>query len=389
MARQRTGQNLVEVSPGHWKVVVNIPAGASPDGRRHRRVVYVDGGKRVAEQKRRELLTQRDEGRLKPKTAGTVTEYLELWLDGKKPNVAARTAARWRGLIDNQINPHIGTKLVRDVRPKTLRELYAKLQTEGLSGTTRQKVHAVLRQAFAQAVADGDLAVNPCLAVQAPSIDTPEARALDEVQANALLRALSDTPLGTPALIALDCGLRRGELLALHWSDTDLAGRTIVVRGAVEEDGSNVSIRSPKTGRSRIIRLTTRATTALEAHRKRQATIRLALANRWADQGLVFAAEDDHRGKLAGRIWRPTSFSRLFRVKTREAGFEVGLHTLRHTHATTLLRAGVDPRVVADRLGHSSTRLTQDTYSHVLKDHQQEAVEAYERRMAGQKGPVS
>ena len=183
MPPERKGQNLVEVRPGHWKVAVNIPKSASPDGKRHRRVEYIDGGKRDAEKRRRDLLTQRDQGRLKPKTAGTVAEFLTRWLAGKRPSVAARTAARWQGLIDNQIEPYIGGKLLRDVRPATLRELYAKLQTEGLSGTTRQKVHALLRQAFGQAVIDGDLAVNPCLAVQAPAIDTPEAQALDEGQA--------------------------------------------------------------------------------------------------------------------------------------------------------------------------------------------------------------
>lgn len=385
MPTDRTGQNLVEVQPGHWKVAVNIPASASPDGKRHRRVEYVDGGVRDAERRRRDLLTQRDQGRLKPKTAGTVSEFLGRWLEGKRPNVAARTAARWQGLIDKQIVPHIGRKLVRDVRPATLRELYTRLQREGLSGTTRQKVHAVLRQAFAQAVIDGDLAVNPCLAVRAPRIDTPEAKALDEGEASKLLEALADSPIYTAVLVALDCGLRRGELLALHWGDVDLGEHTLVVRGAVEEDGTSVTIRSPKTGRTRVVRLTGRATAALAAYKKRQAALRLALANRWSDQGLVFAAEDDHRGKLAGRIWRPTSFSRLFRERTREAGFTVGLHTLRHTHATTMLRAGVDPRVVADRLGHSTTRLTTDTYQHVMRDQQQEAVEAYERRMGRDK----
>ena len=80
-------------------------------------------------------------------------------------------------------------------------------------------------------------------------------------------------------------------------------------------------------------------------------------------------------------MWRPSSFSRIFRDDTRKAGFTLGLHVLRHTHATTMLRAGVDARVVADRLGHSTTKLTTDTYQHVLPDQQQEAVERYERRM--------
>jgi len=131
----------------------------------------------------------------------------------------------------------------------------------------------------------------------------------------------------------------------------------------------------------RVVRLTRRATAALAEHRKTQAALRLVLANRWADQALVFPATDEHRGKLAGRIWRPSSFSRVFREQTRAAGFTIGLHALRHTQATVMLRAGVPARVVADRLGHSTTNLTTDTYSHVMPDTQQAAVEAYERRM--------
>jgi integrase len=381
MATKRTGQNLVELRPGYWKVTVNIPASESPDGKRHRRVAYVTGGVRMARAKRDDMMTQRAQGKLKPRTAGTVSEYLDRWLKAKKPNVAARTLRRWESLAKNQVKPHIGAKLLRDVKPRDLRTLYADLQATGLSGTTIHKVHSLLNMAFRQALIDADIPINPCSAVAAPKTDTPEASALDEKQAKALLAALTDSPLYVPVLVALDCGLRRGELLALSWEDTDLEGGTIVVRGAVEEDGRNVEIRATKTRRVRVVRLTRRATAALAEHRKTQAALRLVLANRWADQALVFPATDEHRGKLAGRIWRPSSFSRVFREQTRAAGFTIGLHALRHTQATVMLRAGVPARVVADRLGHSTTNLTTDTYSHVMPDTQQAAVEAYERRM--------
>jgi integrase len=381
MATKRTGQNLVELRPGYWKVTVNIPAGESPDGKRHRRVAYVTGGKRAAEQKRRDLLGQRDQGKLKPRTAGTVSEYLDRWLEGKRPNVAARTHRRWQSLADNQVKPRIGAKLLRDVKPRDLRALYADLQSAGLSGTTIHKVHSLLNMAFRQAVIDGDLPLNPCAAVAAPKTDTPEATALDEKQAKALLDALTDSPLYVPVLVTLDCGLRRGELLALRWQDVDLDAGAVIVRGAVEEDGPDVRIRETKTGRVRTVRLTGRATAALVVHRRQQAASRLAMANHWVDQGLVFPAVDAHRGKLAGRIWRPSSFSRVFREQTRAAGFTIGLHALRHTQATVMLRAGVSPKVVSERLGHATTRMTEDTYQHVLPDHQQAAVEAYEARM--------
>ena len=384
MGDKRTGQNVTELRPGYWKVAVNIPAGESPDGKRHRRVAYVHGGKRAALDKRAALMTQRAQGQLKPRTAGTLDEYAEAWLKDKRKSVAPRTAERWQTLLTNQIRPNIGGKLLRDVRPKDLRALYADLASGGLSGTTVHKVHALLRMIFKQAVIDGDLAANPCLAVRAPKTDTPEAKALDEKQARDLLAKLAESPVYVPVLVTLECGLRRGELLALHWSDIDLAAGTMTVRGSVDEPKSGVpTIRETKTGRVRIVRLTQAAVAALAMHKRAQAAERLALADRWHDEGLVFPATDEHRGKVAGRVWRPSSFSRIYRDETRKAGFTIGLHTLRHTHATTMLRAGVDARVVADRLGHSTTKLTTDTYQHVLPDQQKEAVESYERRMQG------
>lgn len=383
MTRQRTGENLHEIAPGRWKVTVNLPASETPDHKRHRRVAYVTGGKRAAQAKRRELLTARDHGQLKPRTAGTVAQFLERWQTGRTTIVAPRTAQRCEGVIRNQINPHIGTLLLRDVRPVNLRELYVTLQSAGLSGATTEKVHTLLRSAFAQAVVDGELAVNPCLAVKSPHVDTGEAKVLNEDEAQRLLAALADSRLYVAVLVTLDCGLRRGEVLALHWTDLDLPGRALVVRGSVEEIGTSVTVREPKTGHTRVVRLTERSTAALEGHRRAQAALRLALANRWRDQGLVFPETDMHGGTLAGRIWRPSTFSRNFHAQTCAAGFAIGMHTLRHTMATAMLRAGVDARVVADRLGHSTTRLTTDTYQHVLPDQQAEAVAAYEARMEG------
>lgn len=389
MAKKKT-PGVVELRPGYWKIVVNIPPSASPDGKRHRRVAYVHGGSRAAEQKRADMLAERGKGNLKPRTAGTVGEYLDALLKAKKPKVAARTYARWRHIADKQIAPHIGGKLMRDVRAKHLRELYAALEAQGLSGTTVQKVHALLLMAFRQAVIDEDVQRNPCLKVEAPTIDTPEAHALDETQAAALLAALTDSPLYVPVLMLLDCGMRRGELLALKWADIDLDAAVIVIRGAVEEDGKTVRIRESssghaqtKTGRVRTVRLTQRAVAALREHRKAQTTLRLVLANKWHDHDLVFPATDNNHGLAAGRIWRPSTFSRLFREASRKAGIVTKLHELRHYHATALLRAGVPTRVVADRLGHSTTRLTTDTYQHVLADSQQAAVDAYEARIEG------
>jgi len=94
---------------------------------------------------------------------------------------------------------------------------------------------------------------------------------------------------------------------------------------------------------------------------------RLSCGGAWADNGLVFP-------DLAGAAWDPANFSRAFRRIAEKAGLgSIGPHTLRHTAATEMLRQGLHPKVVADRLGHSSTRMTLDVYSHVIPALESEA----------------
>lgn len=381
MGAKRTGQGLQQVGPGRWKVTVNIPATGSPDGRRHRRVAYVNGSKRDAERKRRQMLSLRDSGQLKPVPAGSLDGFLRAWLESKRSGlrpVASRTAERWETLIERQIVPYVGGLALREVSPASLRGLYCTLASEGYSGTTIHKVYALLRAAFLQGQEDGTVQTNPCRRTDAPKKDTGEATALDEAQAADLLDKLAGSPIYVPVLVALDCGLRRGELLALKWPDVDEESGYVTIRHAVEESRQSVSIKATKTGRVRSILLTKRAATALRQHRRTQARQRLAAGQRWHEQGLVFPAAREHRGKPAGRIWRPSSFSRTFRQATRSQGMRIGVHTLRHTMATVMLRAGRPTREVADRLGHSSTRLTSDLYQHVLRDQQEQGVAVLE-----------
>lgn len=88
----------------------------------------------------------------------------------------------------------------------------------------------------------------------------------------------------------------------------------------------------------------------------------------YQDKGLVLCQED-------GNPWDPDRFSAEWTKTVQGLGFAVRFHDLRHTHATLLLRQGIHPKVVSERLGHSTTGITLDTYSHVLPDMQDEAAE--------------
>jgi integrase len=184
-------------------------------------------------------------------------------------------------------------------------------------------------------------------------------------QARLFLRTAAENDEWLEALyvVAIHCGLRQGELLALMWEDIDLDTGTLQVRRSLSgsNDGHPI-FTTPKTSKSRRrVRLTTGATEALKRHRKRQLEERLRVAGLWQDHGLVFTT------KLGTPLNRHNLCQRSFKPLLEQAGLpEIRFHDLRHTCATLLLTGGVHPKIVQELLGHSTIAITLDTYSHVL-----------------------
>jgi integrase len=185
-----------------------------------------------------------------------------------------------------------------------------------------------------------------------------------------LLAAVEGTAIHVPVLITLATGMRRGEVLGLRWSDIDFAAGSLAVRQTLQEAEGKRTFKEPKTPKSRrVIALPTVALEALRQHRARQAETKLQLGGRYNDHDLVCTQAD-------GSPWWSSGFDRAFRKARKQARVEdVRFHDLRHTHATQLLKAGVHPKVVSERLGHASIGITLDTYSHVMPGMQEEAAE--------------
>ena len=162
--------------------------------------------------------------------------------------------------------------------------------------------------------------------------------------------------------------MRRGEILALRWRDVDLDAHALAVVQSLQSTKSKGLIfRQPKTQRSRrVVKLPQMTVDALRRHRAEQNEIRLRLGSSYEDDGLVLTG-------VGGRPWHPQAFSGACRNHLKRVGLPIRFHDLRHTHATQLLRQGIHPKVVSERLGHASIGITMDTYSHVLPDMQEEA----------------
>jgi integrase len=195
---------------------------------------------------------------------------------------------------------------------------------------------------------------------------------LEPDQIKAVLEALTGHWLHPIASLALATGMRRGELLALQWSDVDLDRGVLRVERSVEETKAGMRVKSPKTKRGRRnVGISASCVEMLRSHRKQQIETRLAIGQ-GGQPVLVFS-------DIEGRMLSPGRITRNWLVACRAKGLPcVSFHSLRHTHASTLIAAGVDILTVSRRLGHSKAAMTLDVYGHLLGGADAAAVTAIE-----------
>jgi integrase len=233
-----------------------------------------------------------------------------------------------------------------------------------------------LHGALAQAVRWQLLSVNAAAAVRPPKAERPEIASPDAGKVAAVLDAARGSRLYVPLAVAASTGLRRGELLALRWSEVDLDGGSLRVTASLQRAGADLVFLPPKTDRGRrTVGLPPATVALLRRHRKEQLERRVLLGEAWQDFDLVIERGD-------GGAFPPDSLPRDWYRLVRRIGLpELRLHDLRHAYATRLLEASVHPKVVSEALGHSSVSFTMDTYQHLMPTMQETATQAIERAL--------
>ncbi|MGA8017173.1 MAG: site-specific integrase [Candidatus Dormiibacterota bacterium] len=365
---------------GAWELTLEL-AQDPVTGERQRRFVTVRGTRRDAERELAARIHAIETGTHVDVSRETVAQYLSRWLrDYAKPSVAPRTYERYAEIVTRHLVPQLGAGALARLQPAHIVAAERGWLDSGLSASTVLKFHRLLREAFHHAVKWRLIAVNPADAVTPPRVERREMSVLSPSQATALLAQSRGTEFEAVMTTALYSGLRLGELRGLRWRDLDLdAGRLSVQQTLQKVPGGGVVARQPKTHRSRrSVSLPSALVDVLREHRRRQVEARLLAGDAWADGDLVFT---DALGRALSETRLRWAFWRLL----REAGLpRIRLHDLRHTMATLMLAAGEHPKVVSERLGHSTVSITLDTYSHVLPGLQAAAAE----RLAATLGAV-
>ncbi len=309
----------------------------------------------------------------------TVGEWLDRWLEVYvRPSVRDTTYQNYETLVRCHIKPYLGGKPIQKLMPGDLQAFYnAKLEggradgkEGGMSTRAVRYLHFLLSAALKQAVKEGLVSRNVAEATNPPKQGKKEIQYLTTEEIQRFLQVARESRYYVAMLTELGTGLRRGELLGLKWEDVDLKRGVITVRRQLVRAKGGPVFHEPKTESGiRTVTVPAEVLKELKAHKARQNEEKLLLGNAYDDSGLVFCQAN-------GRRLEPRNFTRHFDNLLKKAGIRhVSFHSLRHTHATELLRLGVNLKTIQGRLGHSNFNVTANFYAHIADELQQEAAE--------------
>jgi integrase len=338
----------------------------------------VNGNKKAAERRLNELIHQHETGTFIRPGKSTLSEYLLSWLnDYCKPSLSPRTVQLYSYICRTHLIPVMGQITLTELNTQHLQKLYAEKLASGLSARTVQICHVTIHKALKNAVKTNLLSRNVADAVDKPKIQRREIRPMTESDLGLFLKAAKQGNYYALFYTYLFTGMRRSELLAVRWCNVDLLGMDISVSRTMQylnKVETRVSFKEPKTKKSRrLIALSPSTVAVLREYQNAQEQLRASLQlPPLTENDLVFSHWD-------GSPLLPDSITHAWVKLARKCGLEgVRLHDARHTHATIMLKQGIHPKIVQERLGHSTISTTLDTYSHVAPGLQEAAARGFD-----------
>ena len=363
----------------NWYVIIELPRGSSSKRRQKWHGGFAT--RREAEATRAKLVHEVNSGTYFEPRATTLSEWiLNAWLPTTKTRVKPSTFDSYRRNLKLHVLPQHGGQQLRQLIPAMLNSLYAgllaggnKVRDGGLSPKTVRYIHTILHKALTDAVDAGIVAVNVAERAKPPrprATAASEALCWEPQELRRFLDLIRGHRLEAAWHLSAMTGMRRGEVIGLRWKDIDLEAARISIRQALVSVGYQIIISSPKNHQARVIDLDATTVEQLRQHQKRHNDDRAEWGSEYQDQDLVFCKEN-------GTPIHPHTFSQTFqRLIAKSDLRRIRLHDLRHTHATIALKAGVQVKVISERLGHETPAFTLKQYVHVIPGMQSEAAAA-------------
>lgn len=288
------------------------------------------------------------------------------YLFNNQSRLAASTYKRYVGIVE-KLKDYFGHYTMQEIEPYHVEQYTKSLIQMHLSSNTISKYRLVLGQICQYAQELKIIESIPIAKMKRIRSDHYSFQVWSSEEAHEFLMHIKDTPLYMPVFIAIHTGMRLGEVLALRWSEIDLANHQLTVRYSLDVNGN---VKTTKTKQSRrTIKLIPAVVAELQDCKHQQKLNKLKLGNAYHKNNFVCTFED---GKPLSRNY----VSITFRRKVKQYKFPViRFHDLRHSFATIALSNNVHTKVVQEILGHASSRTTLDVYSHVIPTMQEQSIE--------------
>ncbi len=300
----------------------------------------------------------------------TIEDYLDQWLPVHTQRLSDKTKLNYEIMIKNRIKPHIGKIAIQKLNTGHIDKMYVKLGTD-LSAKSIYYVHSILSAAMKSAMRQRLISTNPCALAKLPEKKSKfKGKMIPPDRVNEYLEAIKGTWIYPAVIISITCGLRRGELLGLKWSDIDFKTRKLTVNRSAYRLKNEMLEKPPKNGETRSVFIPDTLATLLHQHKQQQKINKLHYGPEYIRSDYVIVHED-------GRRPRPDGLSRFFRRRIKAKGLEhIRFHDLRHTAASLMIYGGNDLKTVSETLGHSSISITADIYAHTIDDAQKKLADS-------------
>jgi len=341
--RRAKGEGYIYPRKGRYYIQLRT---IDADGNRCRK--WLSGGKSLFSANKA-LADYKEKNFICADATQTLSKWLSTWLTKYAKGKTVATISLYKQLINNHVLPYLGNKRLIDLKPVMFSTLYANLSHK-LSAKTITTINSVINAAINQAINDEIIFRNVLRGVKKPATRRKQHRIFSESEAKTFRELITQSRYRFNYLLMLGAGLRIGEALAAGWDAIDTKQKTIRVFRQVTERhtiaGNTIQISQLKTERSnRVVPLPDEIIADLKS------------IPTSARCGFIFK----------GRSKSPRGMVRDFKLIVKRMGVEgMRPHDLRHTYASWLLLHGVDLPRVSELLGHSSTKVTGDTYSHVI-----------------------
>jgi len=362
--RRANGEgSIIELKNGTYRADITLPNG--------KRKSYYGKSRKIVFDKIQEALAQAQKGQFVDTNKLTVGEWVTHWL--KEYSAKKTKQSTWESYdykTNKHIIPDLGDIKLQKLQTSTVQKFYNSKIDAGLSTSHVRHMHVILKQALDQAVRENLIIKNVVNDTEPPTVKNKrETIFFTEDQLETLITAARSHRLAAAFILDISTGLRRGELLGLCWDAVDLNRGTITIKRQLLglKDGP-VLDEDVKTSKSkRTIPIPANIIKELKAHKTRQKREKLLYGPDYQDNKLLFCQPD-------GAMIEPKNFTRWFQTILRQVGLpKARLHDIRHSHASLLLKRGINPKVIQERLGHSTIGITLDLYSHLTPGMQEEA----------------